>query len=125
MRLDQVTVGSTDLDRSESFYTTLGLRLIVKDARYLRFECPDGEGTFSIDLVPEVPDNEEVTIYFESEWVDEEYERLRSLGTEFEHAPKDMPWLWRETRLRDPDGHRLCIFWAGDNRKRPPWRRVD
>ncbi|MGA4789976.1 VOC family protein [Nocardia sp. AB354] len=30
MRLNQVTVGSTDLDRAEHFYLLLGLHLIVK-----------------------------------------------------------------------------------------------
>jgi hypothetical protein len=33
-----------------------------------------------------------------------------------------MPWLWREARLRDPDGHRVCLYRAGQNRKNPPWR---
>jgi catechol 2,3-dioxygenase-like lactoylglutathione lyase family enzyme len=122
MRLNQVTVGSTDLERSEVFYRTLGLELIVKDGHYLRFECPSGESTFSVDLVDDLPDGEQVTVYFESDDIDDEYERLRRMGIEFEHPPIDMPWLWREARLRDPDGHRLCVFYAGENRKSPPWR---
>ena len=122
MRLNQVTVGSTDLDRSEAFYGALGLKLIVKDGHYLRFECPDGESTFSVEKVDDVPDTEQVTVYFESDRIDDEFERLRAGGVEFEHPPTDMSWLWREARLRDPDGHRLCIFYAGDNRKNPPWR---
>jgi catechol 2,3-dioxygenase-like lactoylglutathione lyase family enzyme len=122
MRLNQVTVGSTDLDRSESFYRTLGLRLIVKDDHYLRFECPEGEGTFSVDLVADVPELEQVTLYFETDDVDGAYRRLRRAGIEFEQAPAAMPWLWRESRLRDPDGHRLCLFHGGENRRNPPWR---
>lgn len=122
MRLDQVTVGSTDLARSEAFYRTLGLQLIVRDGHYLRFECPDGESTFSVELVDEVRHTEQVTVYFESDRIDDECERLGAQGVEFEHPPTDMPWLWREARLRDPDGHRLCIFHAGENRKNPPWR---
>jgi len=122
MRLNQVTVGSTNLERSEAFYRTLGLNLIAKNEHYLRFECPDGESTFSVDLVDEVADPEQVTLYFESEGVDDDCERLRGAGIEFEHPPTDMPWLWREARLRDPDGHRLCVFHAGGNRKNPPWR---
>ena len=122
MRLDQVTVGSTDLDRSEAFYRTLGLTLIVKDGHYLRFECPDGGSTFSVEVVDDIPDAEQVTVYFESDRLDDEYERMRAAGVEFDHPPTDMPWLWREARLRDPDGHRLCIFCAGENRKNPPWR---
>ena len=24
--------------------------------------------------------------------------------------------------LRDPAGNLICLFWAGENRKNPPWR---
>lgn len=122
MRLNQVTVGSTDLDRSESFYRTLGLTLIVKDEHYLRFECPEGGSTFSVDLVVDVPQHEQVTLYFETDDVDGTYQRLRAEGIEFEQGPANMPWLWRESRLRDPDRHRLCLFHGGENRRNPPWR---
>ena len=122
MNLNQVTVGSSDLAHSEDFYRTLGLRLIVKTDDYLRFECPDGESTFSLELVSEVPASEEMTIYFECEDLDAECERIDASGIRFEHPPIDMPWLWREARLRDPDGHRLCLFFAGSNRHDPPWR---
>ena len=42
MDLNQVTAGWTDLGRSERLYRALGLRLIVQDHHYLRFECPEG-----------------------------------------------------------------------------------
>jgi catechol 2,3-dioxygenase-like lactoylglutathione lyase family enzyme len=49
MNLNQVTVATTDVARAIGFYSTLGLRLIVESIpRYARFECPDGESTFSI-----------------------------------------------------------------------------
>lgn len=121
MRLNQVTVGSTDLDRAERFYLLLGLRLIVKTDDYLRFECPAGDSTFSVERVTEVPAGEQVTIYFETEDLDEHYRRLRG-SVNFTQPPADMPWLWREARLRDPDGHRLCLFRAGEDRRNPPWR---
>jgi catechol 2,3-dioxygenase-like lactoylglutathione lyase family enzyme len=122
VRLNQVTVGSTDLDTSEDFYTKLGLKLIVKDDHYLRFECPTGDSTFSVDLVDRVPQSEQVTLYFESDNIDVEYNRLCHLGIEFEQPPSDQPWLWREARMMDPDGHRLCLFYACENRRHPPWR---
>lgn len=122
MRLNQVTVGSTDLVRSERFYRLLGLRLIVRTEDYLRFECPSGDSTFSVSLVDAVPPDQQVTIYFETDDLDGDYRRLRAADVEFTSAPADMPWLWRETTLRDPDGHRLCLFDAGDNRLNPPWR---
>jgi catechol 2,3-dioxygenase-like lactoylglutathione lyase family enzyme len=122
VRLNQVTVGATDLARSERFYGSLGLRLIVRSDDYLRFECPDGGSTFSVERVDAVPDGEQVTLYFETESLDAEVERLRRAGVAFDQEPADMPWLWREARLRDPDGHLLCLFRAGTNRRYPPWR---
>jgi catechol 2,3-dioxygenase-like lactoylglutathione lyase family enzyme len=122
VRLNQVTVGTTDVAGAERFYTTLGLRLIVRDHHYLRFECPDGDSTFSVELVEGVPAGEAVTIYFETPDLEAEFERLVGRGVAFEQAPQDMPWLWREARLRDPDGHAVCLYHAGSNRRDPPWR---
>ena len=31
-------------------------------------------------------------------------------------------WLWREAYTSDPNGNRICLFYAGENRKNPPWR---
>lgn len=122
MHLNQVTVGSTDLDRSERFYRLLGLRLIVKNDHYLRFECPAGESTFSVEWVGTAPASTGVTVYFETDQLDAEYRRLRRAGVEFDQRPTDMPWRWREALLRDPDGHPLCLFHGGDDRRNPPWR---
>jgi catechol 2,3-dioxygenase-like lactoylglutathione lyase family enzyme len=125
VRLNQVTVGAVDLGTSERFYKVLGLHLIVKDDHYLRFECPDGGSTFSIELVESVPQEEQVTIYFESEDLDGLCDRLIAEGVSLDRKPQDMPWLWREARLTDPDGHHLCLFRAGENRQNPPWRISD
>jgi catechol 2,3-dioxygenase-like lactoylglutathione lyase family enzyme len=125
VRLNQVTIGTVNLPRSEQFYRALGLHLIVKDDHYLRFECPEGGSTFSIELVASVPPDEQVTIYFESDDLDGLCRRLLAEGLSFDQTPQDMPWLWREARLADPDGHHLCLFSAGENRKDPPWRITD
>ena len=122
MDLNQVTVESTDLKRSEDFYSRLGLSVIVRTDRYLRFECPGGSSTFSVELVDESPSRSGVMVYFESDDLDGVCERLKSEGIQFDQGPMDMPWLWREARLRDPDGHQLCLFYGGENRKYPPWR---
>ena len=122
MNLNQVTVGSTDIPRSEAFYTLLGLRLIVKEDHYLRFECPDGDSTFSVHLMAEAGGAEGIAICFECEDLDAEWARLEAAGVAFDEPPTDRPWLWREALLRDPDGHRLCLFRAGVNRHNPPWR---
>jgi catechol 2,3-dioxygenase-like lactoylglutathione lyase family enzyme len=125
MDLNQVTVTATDLDRAEQFYTRLGLHLIVRNDHYLRFECPLAHSTFSVDLTDRPAGDGGVTVYFETEDLDGDYERLTAEGVSFDTEPTDMPWLWREARLRDPDGHRLCLFHAGENRKNPPWRLED
>ena len=49
-------------------------------------------------------------------------ERLKAAGIVFDSDPVDQRWLWREAWLHDPDGHRLCLYFAGENRVDPPWR---
>ena len=53
---------------------------------------------------------------------DEYVNALIKKGTVFEEMPSDKSWLWREARLKDPDGNQLILYFAGDNRKNPPWR---
>jgi hypothetical protein len=63
-----------------------------------------------------------VTIYFECPEPDTAVAALEADGYVFERAPEDRRWLWREAYLRDPDGHPVCLFLAGENRLNPPWR---
>ncbi len=122
MNLNQATVFSNDVRASVEFYRKLGLKLIVDSApRYVRFECPDGDATFSIHHA-ENPNASETIIYFECEDLDARVEELKQFGLHFESEPADQTWLWRESYLRDPGGNRVCLFYAGENRKNPPWR---
>jgi predicted enzyme related to lactoylglutathione lyase len=122
MNLNQVTVFSNDVHAAVEFYRTLGLRLIVDSApRYVRFECPDGGATFSVHYTEKLIASETI-VYFECEDLDAKVERLKQLGLQFESEPADQTWLWRESRLRDPSGNRICLFYAGENRQNPPWR---
>jgi len=124
MNLNQITIPSLDLEKSVPFYQKLGLQLIVDSVpRYVRFECTEGDATFSIHKVDQLPRDEGVIIYFEIKNLDEYVEQLITKHhLEFEELPDDKPWLWREARLKDPDGNQLILFHAGDNRKNPPWR---
>ncbi len=123
MNLNQVTIPTLSAERSVEFYQKLGLQLIVKALpHYARFEVPDGEATFSLHQVDELPKGDGIYIYFESTRLDEWVEELKSKGIEFDEMPEDRSWLWREARLRDPDGNRLILYYAGENRKNPPWR---
>jgi catechol 2,3-dioxygenase-like lactoylglutathione lyase family enzyme len=123
MRLNQVTVASRDVARAAAFYEALGLELIVRDLpSYVRFRCPDGDSTFSVELDVDTVGGGGTTVYFECDDLDARVIRLKALGIAFECDPVDQPWLWREARLRDPDGNWLCLFKAGTNRLDPPWR---
>ena len=51
-----------------------------------------------------------VTIGFEVEDVDAEYERLKSLGVDFVKLPKTHPWGSRSLWFRDPDGNIIDFF---------------
>jgi hypothetical protein len=105
------------------FYKKIGLKLIVESLpHYARFECPDGDSTFSIHKVDKLPIGEGIYVYFECENLDEFTAVLSNKGIEFEERPNDKPWLWREARLKDPDSNQLILFFAGGNRKNPPWR---
>jgi catechol 2,3-dioxygenase-like lactoylglutathione lyase family enzyme len=122
MQLNQVTVAARDLDASIAFYRLLGLRLIVKADHYARFELPDGDSTFSLHLAPDGPGPHAPTIYFECDNLDAEVSRLKAAGVAFDLGPVDQTWLWREAHLRDPAGNALILYFAGKNRKHPPWR---
>ena len=122
MNLNQVTLPATDIERSAAFYREMGFQQIVSAPHYARFECPDGETTFSIHRVDRVPSDPGAVIYFECADLDARVRSLRGKGFEFTHGPVDESWLWREARLRDPAGNVLCLYWAGEHRKNPPWR---
>ncbi len=123
MNLNQVTVPSKDLSVSVPFYQRLGLNLIVSStAHYARFECPDGTATFSLHQVDKLPEGEGIYVYFECRNLDETVAQLIEKGISFDQLPTDQPWLWREARLKDPDGNQLILYYAGENRLNPPWR---
>jgi catechol 2,3-dioxygenase-like lactoylglutathione lyase family enzyme len=123
MNLNQITVPSLELTKARQFYQTLGLKLIVEAfPHYLRFQCPEGNSTFSVYLVEQLPNGKGVCIYFECENLDEYVKELISKGILFEELPNDKNWLWREARVKDPDNNQLILYYAGKNRLNPPWR---
>ena len=123
MNLNQVTIYSSNLMESLEFYQKIGLRLIVDSApRYVRLTCPDGNSTLSIHETEDASINSKIVLYFECENLDEEVKRLKKLGLSFEQEPTDQTWLWREAYLKDPDGNKICLYFAGENRLNPPWR---
>jgi hydroxymethylpyrimidine/phosphomethylpyrimidine kinase len=122
-RLNQVTVTGTNYERSVDFYRRLGLSQIVDspDTGYARFETAGGV-TFSVQIDPDEKIIATTAIYLECDDLDERVEKLARSGIAFEHGPRNQPWMWREARLRDPDGNIIFFYKAGENRRFPPWR---
>jgi catechol 2,3-dioxygenase-like lactoylglutathione lyase family enzyme len=123
MNLNQITIPSLDVEKALEFYKTLGLKVIVNALpNYLRFECPDGNTTFSIHKVDTLPTGDGISIYFEDDNLDTLVTQLQKKGIQFSSLPEDKSWLWREAHLRDLDNNHIILFSAGENRKNPPWR---
>ena len=123
MNLNQVTIYTDKPLETVEFFQKLGLLLIVDSLpRYARLECPDGEATLSVQAANSITSMNNIVLYFECERLDEEVARLKSPGLIFEEDPTDRDWLWRQAYLVDPNGNRICLFRAGENRKNPPWR---
>lgn len=122
MNLNQVTLPARDIGASVAFYEGMGFSLVVSSPHYARFECPDGDATFSVHLAEAPGHDHGVVVYFECADLDHRVEALQARGYCFDRPPTDERWLWREERLKDPAGNEICLFWAGENRKNPPWR---
>lgn len=119
--LNQITVPALDYGASLAFYQRLGLCLIVDspDNGYARFEAGNGT-TLSIHVGDGVAGG--AIIYLESLRLDAWVAELTAAGLHFDQAPRDEDWLWREARLTDPAGNRICLYAAGTTRRFPPWR---
>ena len=121
MNLNQVTLPVHDMEKSSRFYRNLGFTQIVDTPHYARFECPEGDSTFSLSL-----ENSKIlcgtVIYFEHEQLDDLCMKLKDKGFIFDQEPTDQNYLWREAVLHDPSGNKIKLYWAGENRINPPWR---
>jgi hydroxymethylpyrimidine/phosphomethylpyrimidine kinase len=122
LRLNQVTITGTNYERSVDFYRRLGLKQIVDNPPdYARFETGGG-ATFSVQIDPEEKIFATTAVYLECDDLDDRVEQLARSGIPFEHGPRNQPWMWREARLRDPDGNIIFLYKAGEARRFPPWR---
>ncbi len=121
MRLNQITIPANELHDSIIFYQNLGFTLIVKNDHYARLENPSDLSTLSLELRS---GGDGVHVYFECDDLDSEVATLKEKGIVFDNGPSNQAWLWREAWLRDPAGNKLCLYFAGENRRCPPWRLV-
>ena len=119
--LNQITLPATDYAASVAFYKQMGLTQIVDSSAngYARFEAANG-----VTLSIHVGDGDAggTTTYLESGALDAWVAYLARRGLRFDQMPRDEEWGWREARLTDPAGNRLCLYQAGEYRRYPPWR---
>ena len=122
-RLNQVTVTGTDYARSVDFYRALGLRQIVDSPEngYARFETAGGV-TLSVQIDPEERSSRRRRSISSATISTSAWSSLPAAASPFEHGPRNQPWMWREARLRDPDGNIIFFYKAGEHRRFPPWR---
>lgn len=119
MKLNQITLPATDFCKTKTFYALLGCELIVDTPHYLRFKAPTNDTSFSF-ILSDAPSN--CVIYFETEELDKDIATLKHHGISFEQDPQEMRYLWREAILFDPNGNKIKLYFAGENRLNPPWR---
>ena len=121
MRLNHVLLYVADVERALEFYRDkLGFKpLEIGLPDYARLVASEGDATIGLHRVGSEaapPWNEGVRLYLELEDLDAFYDRLAGLEVPFEQPPQDMPWGWRHAYLRDPDGHLLSLYHAGERR---------
>ncbi|WP_428681370.1 bifunctional hydroxymethylpyrimidine kinase/phosphomethylpyrimidine kinase [Sphingopyxis sp.] len=123
--LNQIALPANDYAVSVAFYKQLGLTQIVDSpdadgiGGYARFEAANGV-TLSIHVGDGAAGG--ATAYLESGALDAWVAYLARRGVQFDQMPKDEDWGWREARLSDPAGNRLCLYQAAEYRRYPPWR---
>ncbi len=119
--LNQLVLPAQDYAASTAFYRLLGLTQIVDapDKGYARFEAANGV-TLSIHVGTGAAGD--ALTYLESGALDAWCAYLARKGVRIDQFPRDEDWGWREARLADPAGNRLCLYQAGEYRRFPPWR---
>ncbi len=125
IEFNHVMIYVRDLGRSLRFYRDgLGFELVEQVEGYARLRSPNGTGTIALHLLSEdkphmEPKMEGLRLYFETEDVDGVCARLSKMGFALDAPLKDMPWGWRHAYLKDPDGHEISVYHAGEARFRP------
>jgi catechol 2,3-dioxygenase-like lactoylglutathione lyase family enzyme len=118
---NHVIVYVKDVPRSLGFYRDrLRFPVIEEVEGYARLRSPRGSSTLALHALGKGqtldPKKETIRLYFEVEGLDALCRRLVKEGVKIDQPPKDMEWGWRHAYLRDPDGHEISLYWAGEKR---------
>lgn len=108
------------LERALHFYVDLlGFKLIEEKQGYARLRSPRGHTTLALhepEPDQQLPEHTGIRLYFEVEELEEFCEKLKEAGVKSLQGPQEMPWGWKHAYLKDPDGHELSLYWAGEKR---------
>lgn len=109
--INAVTLVTSDMARSHTFYDALGFEIIAGGPNALFSTYRVGEGFLNLQLdldhAPVLGIWGRVIFWVGD--VDAMHARARSHGYEPEFPPSDAPWGERYFHLRDPDGHELSF----------------
>jgi catechol 2,3-dioxygenase-like lactoylglutathione lyase family enzyme len=125
LEFNHAMIYTADYPSALRFYRDLlGFRLLDEyPGAYSRLQSPTARTTIALHVLDPGqridPRLEGVRLYFEVRDLDSFCSDLASRGVLFDQMPKDMPWGWRHAYLKDPDGHELSLYWAGDKRFQP------
>lgn len=118
MELNGICLNTKDVPALADFYTrVLGVRA-EGDASHMELHTQGaGIAIFSVDGMEAMAPGSMreagagcVTLMFEVQDVDAEYERLKTLGVEFIMLPRTHPWGARSFWFRDPDGNIVDFY---------------
>jgi catechol 2,3-dioxygenase-like lactoylglutathione lyase family enzyme len=117
MNFNHAILYVAEIERSVRYYTGIlrGASVLEQDNLYARLLLNGGSTLGFHVLKPGMvsPFKEGMRLYFETEDLIDECERLEELGYHFDRAREKMAWGWEQAYLTDPDGHQLCIYYAG------------
>jgi catechol 2,3-dioxygenase-like lactoylglutathione lyase family enzyme len=122
VEFNHAMIYTRQLARAVEFYSdALGFEVIDgHPGAYARLKSSAGMTTIALHVVDSGqamdPKAEGVRLYFEVEGLDSFCKALEKKGVKFDQTPTDMPWGWRHAYLRDPDGHEISLYWAGEAR---------
>jgi catechol 2,3-dioxygenase-like lactoylglutathione lyase family enzyme len=120
VNFNHVLIYVRNLDASLRFYRDLlGFRKVEEiPGDYARLRSAASESTLALHVTKSRATRRPggVWLYFEVKELQRLYPRLRDAGVPFSQPPLRMPWGWVQAFLEDPDGHQLCLYWAGSRR---------
>ena len=122
VEFNHAMIYTRQLARAVEFYSdALGFEVIDSyPGAYARLKSAAGTTTIALHVVDSGqamdPKTEGVRLYFEVEGLDSFCKALEKKGVKFDQMPTDMPWGWRHAYLRDPDGHEISLYRAGEAR---------